>query len=140
MPSSSNAKSKFKAHGRDRHSRSRNTTPVSATSASVIEKMETRRTMERSTSPYLTTSLTHPPLRATKLSNSPITDIFDDHSPSPHTGIPSASSLTAIADGVKSGLLSVIKDRDEACDQTMRELASRKKERMERDRMRELEQ
>jgi transcriptional adapter 3 len=108
-----------------------------------MEKMDSamsRKTMERSVSPYLSTSLTHPVLRLTKLSNSPLNDIFEGNSSTTASGIPSATSLNAIADGIKAQVLNIIQDRDEASDQMMRELALRKKERNERDRMRELEQ
>ena len=142
MPSSSNAKAKAKAQARDRRSRSRNTTPVSASSASVLvePKIEpSRLTMERSASPYLQTSLIQPTSRATKLSNSAVNDVFDTNSPSTPSGIPSATSLNAIFDAIKGNILNIVQARDEACDQMMRELASRKKERIERDRIRDLE-
>jgi transcriptional adapter 3 len=95
--------------------------------------------MERSASPYLQTSLIQPASRATKLSNSAVNDVFDTNLPSTPSGIPSATSLNSIFDTIKSNILNIVHARDEACDQMMRELASRKKERIERDRIRELE-
>jgi hypothetical protein len=94
--------------------------------------------MERSISPYLQTSLSHPPNLSTRLSDSPVADIFD-HSSSP-TNIPSAGALNTIAENIRTQLLSVARLRDEACDRMIRELALRKKERMERERIQDLEQ
>jgi hypothetical protein len=99
--------------------------------------------MERSTSPYLHTSLNAPAARATKLSGSAVGDVFDTYASSATTataaGIPTASALNAIFDSIKGNILNIVQARDEACDQMMRELASRKKERIERDRLRDLE-
>lgn len=41
---------------------------------------------------------------------------------------------------MKGNILRIVRSRDEACDQMMRELATRKKERVERDRQREIEE
>jgi transcriptional adapter 3 len=95
--------------------------------------------MDRSTSPYLHTSLHHPASRAANLSTSAVNDVFDSHSSNSPSGIPSATSLSSIVDAIKGNILSIVHARDEACDQMMRELASRKKERIERDRIRDLE-
>jgi transcriptional adapter 3 len=99
--------------------------------------------MERSTSPYLHTSLQGPGPRGTKLSDVAIADVFDSYASSATAttaaGIPTASSLNAIYDSIKGNILSTVAAREEACDQMMRELASRKKERIERVRKRELE-
>jgi transcriptional adapter 3 len=138
MPGPGNAKSKPKGQPRDRQSRSRNTTPISSTSVSASVDMSTRRTMERSISPYLQTSLSHPPNLSTRLSDSPVADIFD-HSSSV-TNIPSAAALNTIAENIRTQVLSVARLRDDACDRMMRELALRKKERIERERLEDLEQ
>ena len=96
-----------------------------------------RRNLGRSPSPYLQTSLVQPAARAARLSSTPLLDLFDPHS---SAGIPSSTSLNVISNSIKTQILNVIEGRDTACDQMMRELASRKKERIERDRMRDLEQ
>jgi transcriptional adapter 3 len=141
MAGPGNNKSKSKAQARDRQSLSRNTTPISSASASVVvvpKDMASRRTMDRSISPYLQTSLVHPSNLATKLSDSPVADIFDGSSSA--FNIPSAGTLNAISESIRTQLLSIARLRDEACDRMIRELALRKKERVERDRIRDLEQ
>jgi transcriptional adapter 3 len=132
MPSS-NLKAKAKA-ARDRQSQSRNSTPVPSAMANVKSDRHRR---DRSMSPYLHTSLVQPATRAAKLSNSPLVDLFESHST---VGIPSSASLNVISNSIKTQLLNVIDGRDKACDQMMRELASRQKERAERYRHRDLEQ
>jgi transcriptional adapter 3 len=133
MPPTS--KSKAKAQAKDRHSRSRNTTPTSITS-SVPQDTKAdiaRHTIERSTSPYLHTSLHHPEIRGVKLSNNPISDILDNST------IPTPKELGSYYNTIKRNILDVLRTRDEACDQMMRELALKKKERAERTRAQELE-
>jgi transcriptional adapter 3 len=134
MPSS-NPKAKARATARDRQSRSRNTTPAPSVTSDVKSESR-RRNLGRSVSPYLQTSLVQSATRA-RLSSTPLLDLFDPHS---SAGIPSSSSLNVISNSIKTQILSVIEGRDHACDQMMRELASRKKERIERDRIRDLEQ
>ena len=89
--------------------------------------------MERSISPYISTSMSSPSL-SNPIPDFPITALFDQH-----TGIPSASSLAIISETIQTSLLAIIKARDEVCDKLMRELAIHKKERAERNRLRELE-
>ena len=134
MPSS-NPKAKARATVRDRQSRSRNTTPAPSV-PSDVKSENRRRNLARSVSPYLHTSLVQPAARAARLSSTPLLDLFDPHSSS----IPSSASLNVISNSIKTQILNVIEGRDTACDQMMRELASRKKERIERDRIRDLEQ
>jgi transcriptional adapter 3 len=84
-------------------------------------------------SPYLQTSLSQ---HAT-LSNTPVDDIFDGSTSSSNP--PSAMTLRAITESVKTQLLNTIKPRSEICDRLMRELSSKRKERAERTRQREIE-
>jgi transcriptional adapter 3 len=135
MPSS-NPKAKARASARDRQSHSRNTTPAPSV-ASDVRSENRRRNLARSVSPYLQTSLVQPAARAARLSSTPLLDLFDPHSTA---GIPSSASLSVISNSIKTQIINVIEGRDTACDQMMRELASRKKERIERDRIRDLEQ
>jgi transcriptional adapter 3 len=122
----SNLKGKGKAQRDIRRSRSRNTTPLSTSSVSA--------TIEASHGPYLQTPLSS----ATILSNTPVDDFFDGSSSSSNP--PSASTLRSVLESVKSQLLSTIKPREETCDRLMRELSSKKKERVERSRQRERDQ
>jgi transcriptional adapter 3 len=128
MPTPVPGKGKGKAQQRDanshRRSRSRNSTPVSASSVSAI--------LDTPHSPYLQTSLN----QYNNLSNSPVDDIFDGSSSSSNP--PSASTLRTITESVKTQLLNTIKPRGDICDRLMRELSSKRKERTERTRLREL--
>lgn len=108
-----------------RRSHSRNTTPMSRSSVS--------RDADPILSPYLQTSLSQ---HAT-LSNTPVDDIFDGSSGSSNP--PSAATLRAITESVKTQLLNTIKPRSEICDRLMRELSGKRKERTERTRQREIE-
>jgi transcriptional adapter 3 len=123
MPTPGSAKGKGKAQRDMRRSRSRNTTPLSASSVSA--------TIEASHMPYLQTPLSS----ATILSNTPVDDFFDGSSST--SSPPSASTLRNVLESVKLQLLSTIKPRGEVCDRLLRELASKKKERVERTRQRE---
>lgn len=125
MPTPASAKGKGKGQRDVRRSRSRNTTPLSSSSASAAA------TIEPTHSPFL-----HTPLSGSVvLSDSPIDDIFDGSSVSSHP--PSATTLRTITESVRSQLLNTIKPRGETCDRLMRELHSKKKERVERNRQRE---
>ncbi|KAF2435940.1 hypothetical protein EJ08DRAFT_604117 [Tothia fuscella] len=125
MPTPGSAKGKGKS-GRDvRRSGSRNTTPLSSSSVSAAN------TIEPTHAPYLQTPLSG----SVVLSDTPIDDIFDGSSSSSNP--PSANTLRAITESVKSQLLNTIKPRGEICDRMMRELHSKKKERVERNRQRE---
>jgi transcriptional adapter 3 len=109
-----------------RRSRSRNASPLSTSSVSA--------TVEASHGPYLQTPLSS----ATILSNTPVHDFFEGSSSSSNP--PSASTLRNVLESVKSQLLNTIKPREETCDRLMRELSSKKKERLERVRQRERDQ
>lgn len=128
MPTPGPSKAKVsKAQHRDgaRRSRSRNTTPMSTSSVS--------RDAEPMLSPYLQTSLSQ---HAT-LSNTPVDDIFDGSSSSSNP--PSAITLRAITESVRTQLLNTIKPRSEICDRLMRELSTKTKDRTERTRLRDIE-
>ncbi|KAF2664078.1 hypothetical protein BT63DRAFT_460379 [Microthyrium microscopicum] len=129
-----NAKARTK--GQPRELQSRSGTPASTVSAL---NESTRRSRERSTSPYLHTSLTSPPDLATKLPDGPLNEIFDANSPHSPNAIPSAQALTSISDSIKTQLLSIVKLREETSDLLMRELSGRQKERSERDQRRSME-
>jgi hypothetical protein len=123
------SKGKGKQAPRDpRRSRSRNTTPVSATSLSMAPEFAST-----SSSPYLHTNLT----LSTSLSDTAVEDILNGGGTSSNP--PSASTLRAIAELVKTQLLNVAQARGETCEKLIRELAVKKKERAERDRQREAE-
>jgi hypothetical protein len=123
MPTPGPSKHKGKAQHRD--ARSRNTTPASTSSVSQMA--------EPILTPYLQTSLSQ---HAT-LSNTPVDDIFDGSSSSNNP--PSAITLRAITESVRTQLLNTIKPRSEICDRLMRELSSKTKDRAERTRLREIE-
>jgi transcriptional adapter 3 len=125
MPTPGSAKGKGKAQRDARRSRSRNTTPLSSSSVSAAATIEPTHT------PFLQTPLSG----SIVLSDTPIDDLFDGSSVSSNP--PSAGTLRNITDSVKSQLLNTIKPREEICDRLMRELHSKKKERVERNRQRE---
>jgi transcriptional adapter 3 len=139
-PSSSKAKNKPTA--KDRQSRSRNTTPVSSTSASIpvdVKNETSRRTVERSVSPYFTTSFSHPPRLTHKWSNTPLADLFDEHTQGSPSTIPSAKSLNAIWNEIESHFYPAFKEREDKSHELMSETANKLKERTERDHQRNFE-
>lgn len=122
-------KSKAKAQqSRDVHrrSRSRNTTPLSASSLSAIDAVH---------SPYLQTSFT---AHAFPLSDTPVEDLFEGHGSS--SSPPSAGTLRNITENIRSQILNAVKPRGGLCERLMRELSHKRKERTERTRQREMEE
>jgi transcriptional adapter 3 len=75
-----------------------------------------------------------------ELSNSAVVDIIEANLPVNISVIPNAHVLSALSDSITSQLLTPIKMREEASDRMMRELSRLQKERIERDRIRQLEQ
>ncbi|KAF4550609.1 Histone acetyltransferases subunit 3-like protein [Elsinoe fawcettii] len=129
MPGPQGAKSKGGngKKNRERRSQSRNTTPLSSgTEASSANTPLTGET------PYL-----HTPL-ATLLvpQHASIEALIDKHS-SGSSNPPSAAALNAIHDGIQSSVLGHVTTRGTACDGAMRQLARKRKERVELERERE---
>lgn len=116
-----------KQQSRDRRSRSRNTTPLSSGPES--SPAPPQLTGE---SPYLRTNLSS----LLVPHNSSIENLIDRYS-SGGNQPPSASSLNAIHDGVQNQVLVHVTNRGTACDRAMRELARKRKERIEAERHRD---
>ncbi|KAK3078737.1 hypothetical protein LTS18_006748, partial [Coniosporium uncinatum] len=118
MPPTS-SKSKGKAQSRDaRRSRSRNSTPVS-----VI--------VDAPSSGYLQTSIG----QLASPADSIMEDLFDRSTNG--SAIPTASILGSMLENVKQQLVSVINTRGEASDRLMRELAQKRKDRVDQSREKE---
>jgi len=128
MPPNQAAKGKnTKAPKRDRRSRSRNTTPLS--SSTEASSQPAPLTGE---SAYLRTplsSLLVPP-------NVSIEGLIEKHS-SNVSNPPAASSLNSLHDGIVSQVLGHVGARGQACDRAMRELARKRKDRVEAEREKE---
>ncbi|KAF1988625.1 hypothetical protein K402DRAFT_391844 [Aulographum hederae CBS 113979] len=111
-PSNSQLKGKPPAHSRDKRSRSRNSTPVSVV-------------VETSVPSYLQThigQLVAPP-------DSVLDSILDQNPAS--NAIPTATVLSSMLESVKQQLLGVAKGREEGSHKLMRELAQKRKERVD---------
>ncbi|TKA78650.1 hypothetical protein B0A49_01421 [Cryomyces minteri] len=122
------AKGKGKAQSREpRRSHSRNTTPISTnTEGSSASAFAT------GTSSYLHTSLA----QLLVPTNTTLEGMIDRHGNA--TSTPSASSLNTMEESLRTNILAHVKARGDICDRGMRELAKRRKERMEIERERDL--
>ncbi|KAK4960663.1 Transcriptional regulator [Elasticomyces elasticus] len=129
-PAASKSKQKQSQASTTRRSRSRNSTPVASTEPSAQSSQAFSATA--GTSAYL-----HTPL-ATLLvpQNTSIESIFERYC-KPGVDPPPASVLESIHDAVLNQVLSHVKNRGDACDGRMRELARKRKERGDADRDRE---
>lgn len=119
-------KNNNKGAPRERRSRSRNTTPVSTNTDISVTPTATGE------SAYLHTSLSSllvPP----NISIEALIEKSSSNTAQP----PSAASLNALHDGILQQVLSHVKARGEVCDRSMRELARKRKERIEAERERE---
>jgi len=128
MPTSQANKGKnSKSQNRDRRSRSRNTTPLSSG-----PETSTLPTPPVGDSDYL-----HTPLSALIVpSHKSIEGLIDKYSAS-NGNPPSATSLNSLHDGIVSQVLAHVTARGQACDKAMRELARKRKERIEAERERD---
>lgn len=134
MAGSAINKSKSRSSNKERQSRSRSVSVVAE-----IKPETSRRTIERSVSPYLSTSLIHPTSLQTRWSDTPISDLFDEHTNGSQSTIPSAKSLTTISERIENAILEAFKLREERSHELMAEVSGRQKERTERDHQRNLE-
>lgn len=116
-----------KQQNRDRRSHSRNTTPLSSgTETSSAAPTVTGETAYLRT---LLSSLLVP-------QNASIEALIDKHSLGSNNP-PSAAALNTIHDGIQSSVLAHVNTRGQACDGAMRQLARKRKERVEFERERE---
>jgi transcriptional adapter 3 len=99
---------------------------MSASSLSAVDALH---------SPYLQTSFAP---HIIPLSDTPVEDLFEGYGSSSQP--PSASTLRNITENIRSQVLNTVKPRGELCERLMRELSSKRKERVERARQREMEE
>ncbi|KAI9719438.1 MAG: hypothetical protein M1812_003509 [Candelaria pacifica] len=118
---------KGKGKGRDaRRSRSRNTTPSSMGASASLTSIGSE------TTAYLETPISDLMIPA----NATCEGVFEQYCSGP--GIPDLKSLNALAEKLKL-LVSLAESRGEACDKGMRELSNRRKEKVEENRQKEIE-
>ncbi|KAI9782895.1 MAG: Transcriptional regulator [Candelina submexicana] len=118
---------KGKGKGRDaRRSRSRNTTPSSVGASASLTSTGSEITA------YLETPISDLMIPA----NATCEGVFEQYCSGPN--IPDLKSLNALAEKLKL-LVSLAETRGEACDKGMRELSNRRKERVEENRQKEIE-
>jgi transcriptional adapter 3 len=98
---------------------------MSASSLSAIDTVH---------SPYLQTSFNAHHV----LSDSPVEDLFEGNGSLSNP--PSATTLRLVTENIRTQLLDTIKPRGEVCERLMRELSQKRKERIERTRLREMEE
>ncbi|KAK5017131.1 Transcriptional regulator [Cryomyces antarcticus] len=123
------AKGKGKVQSREpRRSHSRNTTPISTNTEG-----SSASTFATGTSSYLHTSLA----QLLVPTNTTLEGMIDRHGNATNT--PSASSLNTMEESLRTNILAHVKARGDICDRGMRELAKRRKERMEIERERDLD-
>ncbi|PNS18217.1 hypothetical protein CAC42_7586 [Sphaceloma murrayae] len=128
MPGPQGSKSRGgKQQSRDRRSHSRNTTPLS--SGTETSSVALAVTGESAYLHTILSSLLVP-------QSASIEALFEKHS-SGANNPPSAAALNAIHDGIQSAVLTHVTARGQTCDGAMRQLARKRKERVEFERERE---